>query len=100
MKKLIALGACVALLVGCQTFDDAVAKNLPKTCQAAATVHASFIVVASTGNIKDSLVRKEAAAFAGLRKVCDDPASVNSATALVVAAEAYAAIVKAYRDAS
>lgn len=100
MKRMIALGACVALLAGCQTFDNAVAKNLPKTCQAAATAHSAFVVVASTGNVKDSLVRKEAAAWAGLRAVCDDPGSVNSATALVVAAEAYAAIVKAYRDAS
>jgi hypothetical protein len=57
------------------------------------------VVIAATGTLKASLVRKEAAAWSALMVVCRDPGSVNSRTALVTAATAYAALLAALKDA-
>lgn len=99
--RIVIIGLVAFGLAACQStrVDTAIEKNLPKICSGAAQIHSAFVVIAATGDVKQSLVRKEAAAYAALRSVCDDPASVNSSNALVVAAEAYAAMVVALRDA-
>lgn len=74
------------------SIDTAIQKNLPQICSAAATAHSAFVIVASTGNMKQATINKEAAAWGALEVVCRDPSSVTAATALVRAAEAYAAI--------
>ncbi len=101
MKLLLAVVGSLALLAGCQStkIDTAIAQNLPKICSGAAQIHSAFVVVAATGNIPAKAVTKERAAWAALSTVCKDPASVNSATALVTAAEAYAAMVAALKQA-
>lgn len=89
------------MLPACQTtqIDAAIQKNLPQVCSAAATAHSAFVVVAATGGIKAKTVAKEAAAYQALATVCTDPESVTAATALVRAAEAYAIITIALREA-
>lgn len=42
---------------------------------------------------------KESAAYAGVATICADPAAVNTSTALVKVAEAYAAVVNAMKAA-
>lgn len=101
-KSLLIVAAAAFGLSACTTtasIDSAIQKNLPQICSAAATAHSAFLIVASTGNIKQSTVAKESAAWAALDVVCRDPSSVTAATALVRAAEAYAAITLALREA-
>lgn len=102
-KSLLIVAATAFGLSACSTttgsIDTAIQKNLPQICTAAATAHSAFIIVASAGAIKQSTVAKEAAAWAALDMVCKDPSSVTAATALVRAAEAYAVITLALRDA-
>lgn len=101
-KSLLIVAAAAFGLSACATtsnIDGAIAKNLPQLCATAATAHSAFVIVASTGNIKQSTIAKESAAWAALDVVCHDPSSVTAATALVKAAEAYAAITLALREA-
>ncbi|MBM3091622.1 cell wall anchor protein [Ensifer sp. T173] len=103
MRSLIIVSAAALVLSACTTttgsIDTAIQKNLPQICSAAATAHSAFVVVASTGNIKPRTVAREAVAWEALETVCKDPGSVTAATALVKAAEAYAAITLAVREA-
>lgn len=102
MKRIAILCVAALSLASCSTtgsIDTAIQKNLPQICSAAATAHSAFVIVASTGNVKASTVQREAAAWAALDVVCRDPSSVTAATALVKAAEAYAAITLAIREA-
>lgn len=102
MKRIAILCVAALALASCTTtgsIDTAIQKNLPQICSAAATAHSAFVIVASTGNVKQSTVQREAAAWAALDVVCRDPSSVTAATALVKAAEAYAAITLAVREA-
>lgn len=89
-----ALSACQSTSV-----DAAIAKNLPKICDGAASAHAAFTIVAATGTIPAKVVTKENVAWAGLAVICKDPASVTSVTALTTAANAYAAIISALQAA-
>ncbi|MDH0114593.1 cell wall anchor protein [Rhizobium pusense] len=101
-KSLLIVAAAAFGLSSCQStgsIDTAIQKNLPQICSAAATAHSAFLIVASTGNIKQSTIAKESAAWAALDVVCHDPSSVTAATALVRAAEAYAATAIALREA-
>lgn len=98
-----ALIVCLAMfaLASCQTasLDAKIQKNLPALCSAAAKAHSSFLVIASTGNIRQSTMDKEAAAYRAVLVLCNDPASVTVDTALVKAAEAYVIIAEALREA-
>lgn len=102
-KSLLIVAAAAFALSACSattgSIDTAIQKNLPQTCTMAATAHSAFLIVASTGDIKPSMVAKENAAWKALETVCRDPASVTAANALVKAAEAYAAIALALREA-
>ncbi|AFL51379.1 hypothetical protein ABIE78_002796 [Sinorhizobium fredii] len=100
--RYLLLAVAAFVLSACQTtssIDTAIQKNLPQICSAAATAHSAFLIVASTGNIKQRTIAREAAAWSALDVVCKDPGSVTAATALVKAAEAYAAITLALREA-
>ncbi|CUX21235.1 cell wall anchor protein [Agrobacterium tumefaciens] len=103
MKRFAIIALAALALASCSattgSIDTAIQKNLPQICSAAATAHSAFLIGASTGNIKQSTVAKESAAWAALDVVCRDPSSVTAATALVRAAEAYAAITLALREA-
>lgn len=101
-KSVFVAVAATLALSACQStgsIDSAIQKNLPQVCSAAATAHSAFVIVASTGNIKSSIVTKEQAAWNAAYVVCRDPSSVTAANALVKAAEAYAAITLALREA-
>jgi uncharacterized hydantoinase/oxoprolinase family protein len=101
MKYLIASLIAGLALAGCQStkLDEAIAKNLPKICSGAAQIHSAFVVVAATGTVPAKAVKNERVAYAAVRTVCADPGSVNSSTALATAAEAYAAMIRALREA-
>lgn len=99
--RLAILAAASLGLAGCtttQNIDQAISQNLPKICSGAASIHSAFVIIAATGEIPAKTVAKERAAWAALEVVCADPGSVNSATALVTAAEAYAAMTIALRE--
>ncbi len=104
MKRIAVLAVAALSLASCSattgSIDAAIPKNLPQICSAAATAHSAFVIVASTGNLKQPTITKESTAWAALEVVCRDPASVTAATALVKAAEAYAAIAGALREAN
>lgn len=102
--RYIPIGIIALALAGCQTgamskIDVAIQKNLPKICTGAASIHSAFMVIAATGTVPSRAVRNERVAFAGVMQVCNDPASVSSATAMVTAANAYAAMIAALREA-
>ena len=97
-----ALALAAALSVSaCATtgFDNTVRDNLPKACALLQSVHAAFTVIAATGDLSPSLVRKENAAYLGVSVFCDNPSQVTTGNALVLVAGAYAIIVVALRDA-
>lgn len=90
----LALSGCVST-----RFDEAVRKNLPQMCMATGQLHASFVIIAAAGGVKQSVVAKEAAAWAGAKKICDNQANFNSVTALPIVAEAYAEVLLAIKAA-
>lgn len=102
-KALISLLVlCFGLaLASCQNakFDAKVRENLPQMCMGVAQLHSSFIIIAAAGGIKQKVVQKEAAAWAGAKKICDNQENFNSTTALPIVAEAYAAVLLAIKDA-
>ncbi len=101
-KSVFVAVAATLALSACQStgsIDNAIQKNLPQVCSAAATAHSAFVVVASAGTIKPSVVAKEKTAWDAAEVVCRDPSSVTAANALVKVAEAYAAITLALREA-
>ncbi len=79
--------------------DAAITQGLPLVCSGASVAHVAFTTIAATGKLKPKLVNDEAAAYAGISVICADPASVNTSTALVTAAKAYAAVVTALNEA-
>lgn len=96
MRSLIIVSAAAFVLSACTT---TIQKSLPEICSAASSAHSAFVIVASTGKVKPRTIAKEAAAWTALEPICKDPGSVTAATALVKAAEAYAAITTAVREA-
>ncbi|MBW9053468.1 cell wall anchor protein [Rhizobium mesosinicum] len=104
MRALLIVAAAAVGLSACTTTDTskintAIQKNLPKTCSAIETAHIAFAAVAATGKIKDSTVRKEAAAYQGIQIVCDDPGNATAASTLIAAAQAYLVISTALKEA-
>lgn len=89
-----ALSACTTTDI-----DTAISKSLPRTCALIDQAHAAFIAVSVSGKIPAKTVAKEAAAYDGIQAICADPASVTASTALVKAAQVYATITIALRDA-
>lgn len=103
MRGLIAALAASLVLAGCQTtmtqIDDTIQKNLPAACELIATAHAGFVTINAAHHLSASVVKKEAAAFAGVASICVDPTHVTTSSALIIAANAYAAIVAALHEA-
>jgi hypothetical protein len=99
MKLPIILAAASLALAGCQSskFDNFTARDLPKACAGLAQVYSGFVIVASTGKIKPDVVKKASAAWAAAEVICKDPTSVNSSTAIVKVAQAYAALISALK---
>ncbi|MDE1994383.1 MAG: cell wall anchor protein, partial [Rhizobiaceae bacterium] len=56
------------------------------------TAHAAFIALSVSADIRKATIIKEAAAYASTRTVCLNPENINVADAVVLAAQAYAAI--------
>lgn len=102
MKRLAILAAAAIGLSACTTtgsIDTAIKTNLPRTCSLIQTAHAAFVAASVSGSIKASTIRKEQAAYDGAMVICADPANVNAANALVLAATAYATISLALKEA-
>ncbi|MEK1890801.1 MAG: cell wall anchor protein [Phyllobacterium sp.] len=101
MRTLLFAAAAALVLSACTTtnIDSAIQKNLPRTCSLINQAHAAFITVSISGSVSAKTVAKEAAAYEAAQKVCVDPSSVTASTALVKAAEVYATITIALRDA-
>ncbi|CAN7329450.1 cell wall anchor protein [Phyllobacterium sp. LjRoot231] len=97
-RILIASMACLALgVAACTTLD--LKESLPRTCYLINKAHAAFLIVTTTGDVSQKNIDREAVAYAGIKAVCDNPTSVTPDNALVLAAQAYATITLALRDA-
>ncbi|MBZ9653565.1 cell wall anchor protein [Phyllobacterium lublinensis] len=101
MRTLLFAVAAALALSACNTtkVDETIQKNLPRTCSLINQTHAAFVTVSISGSISVKTVAKEAAAYDSAQKVCADPSSVTASTALVKAAEVYATIAIALREA-
>lgn len=104
MRKFIGMVAVVfaaAFLASCGTnpkLDASIQQNLPRICASVAQLHSAFVIIAATGDVKASLIRKEDAAFRATQVICRDPSRVNSSTALITLAESYAALMTALKE--
>lgn len=101
MQKLIGLACVGVLLASCTTIadiDTTLQKNAPKVCNVIETTHVAFVAAAATGNVKESLVRKEAAAYSIAAPLCADPSNLTTAQLLLLAAQQFA-ILTAAKDA-
>lgn len=98
---LCALAVCSLALAGCVTtdIDSAVQKSLPSICKNADTAHIAFVAVAEAGQVKASIVQKEAAAYAALQPLCANPSQQTAATVLVQALTLYTTMTTALREA-
>lgn len=101
MRSLVLAAAAALSLSACTTtgIDNTIRDNLPQTCALLESAHAAFTLIAATGQVSVSVVRKESAAYEGVSVFCVDPSRVTAANALVLVAGAYAVIVVALRDA-
>lgn len=98
-QTLLALALAVVLSSCVSTkFDAKVKETLPQMCMAVSQLHSSFVIIAAAGGVKQKVVVKEAAAWAGAKKICDNQENFNSTTALPIVAEAYAAVLLAIKD--
>lgn len=103
MFKIALVFASVLALSACgqhvKEIDTAIQQTLPEICKLAENTHASFLLVAAAGNLKQSTIDKESAAWAGMQRLCTDPSTVNTGNILVRAADAYLAMTLAMREA-
>lgn len=100
MHRLALLALCLPL-AACTTtgLDTTIRDNLPQTCALLQSAHAAFTIIAATGQVPATTVRKENAAYEGVTVFCNDPTRVTVGNALVLVAGAYAVITVALRDA-
>lgn len=104
MKRLAIIAAAALALASCSTtstasIDAALQKNLPMACAGLTAAHAAFTVFSDAGKVKEKTVTKAAAAYAGVRVICADPAHATTATALVSVVQAYAVVSAALSEA-
>ena len=101
MRSLLFTAAACLALPACSTtsIDTAIQRNLPAICSAAGTAHAAFVAVSVSGAIKPKTIAKEAAAWSALETLCIAPQGATAASVLVKAADAYATITVALREA-
>ena len=90
--------ACLALGISACTTTD-LANSLTRTCSLIDQAHSAFLIIASTGDVSQKSMEREAGGYAGIKVVCDNPAGVKPENALVLAAQAYATITIALREA-
>lgn len=94
-----ALVALAVALSSCTTIDTTLREHLPTACARLQTTHAAFQIIAETGKISTTLVKRERAVYSGVAVFCDDPSSVTSANAPVLVAAAVASIIVLLEDA-
>jgi hypothetical protein len=101
MRYLIAMLISSMFLASCtpKDMDTAVQQNLPQICSATSQLHEAFLAITLTGEIKESTIRKEAAAWNGVQMVCADPGNATAIGTLARVSAAYAVIVSAMREA-
>ncbi len=99
-RNLIATGLVVAL-ASCTTtqFDNSIQKNLPIACNTFATGYATYLALVPSGKISKSRQAKVEAAANAVQPICADPSKVTAANALIIAANAYTAVVLALKEA-
>lgn len=94
----LAMAAGLALsalsLSACQSSQDvsAICSHIEKD-------HKAFVAIANTGLIKGAAVKIEAAAYKSTQSICENPAEVTLVDAITLAANAYAEIKEALRQA-
>ncbi len=88
------LALSVISLSACQSTQDvsAICRNIEKD-------HKAFVAIAATGLIKGAAVNIEAAAYKSTQPICANPTEVTLVDAITLAANAYAEIKEALRQA-
>lgn len=102
MKRFAIIALAALSLASCtttSTIDTAVQQSLPKVCSALETAHVAFVAVSATGKIKDSTIRKEAAAYAGVQTFCIDPRNTTAINAAILVGQAYIVVSAALKEA-
>lgn len=102
MRKIAILAGAALALSSCTTtgsIDTTIQNSLPKACALLVNAHAAFNIIAATGKLSASAIRKENAAYQGVAVFCDDPSKVTTANALVLVAGAYAVVAVSLKDA-
>lgn len=95
-----ALGVVSLALAGCTTtIDSTIQKSLPRICADAETAHIAFTAVAAAGKLKQSVVDKEAAAYAALQPLCANPSQQTAASVLIQALTLYTTMSTALKEA-
>lgn len=94
MRKIAISMACALALASCSattgSIDTAIKAGVPYLCNAARPFHAAFLLSAATGKVKQSLIDKEATAYAQLETYCasgqqDLVGALNAVTAAYLA---------------
>lgn len=92
----LSTAACTATLA---RVDASIQANAPIVCSSAPKLHASFLVLAGTGQVPQKWINVEAAGWAGVSSLCADLSSLNSDTILIRFVTAYAEMRAAYEAA-
>lgn len=101
MKYLLMILCIPFVLASCTPtdLDSAVQKNLPQICSATSQLHEAFLAITLSGLVKESTIKKEAAAWSGVELVCADPSNATAIGTLARVSAAYAMIVQAVKEA-
>ncbi len=100
--RILFVAALAAILAGCTTtspVDNAIQKNLPQVCAAAATAYLAVQEAETAGLISRATSRKVDTAWDVLEPVCKNPSETSTATILLAAITAYGTIARALREA-
>jgi len=95
MKRFIIAGLVALSLSSCTTLDDingAIKAGVPYVCSAARPFHSAFLLSVATGKVKQSLIDKEAIAFAQLEEYCNAPEKATLISTLDAVTAAFLAI--------
>lgn len=85
------------ILAGCQSSQQ-FQENLARTCAGLAQAYASYDIVAASGLVSERTIKKVEAIRVQTDLVCADPQNANAVSLTALAAGAYIALNKAFKE--
>jgi hypothetical protein len=103
--RILSISMAVAMLAtvslaSCTPDDTTIQQKLKNTCPLLTDADAAFIAVTIVTKVPQKTIDAEHAAYAGVKTLCDDPASVTAGNAPVLVLNALIAVTKALADAN